>query len=68
MLMEPVDLEYGLSSMGVTEMREDGESKDCERWTRILGEGVLGGAGRRAAMSTRTLMLGIRGSKLRVYM
>lgn len=40
--MALVDLEYGESSMGVTEMREEGESKDCERWMRIFGEGVRG--------------------------
>jgi hypothetical protein len=48
--MEPVDFEYGLSSMGVTDMREEGESKDWERWMRILGEGVRGGAAWRAAI------------------
>lgn len=31
--------------MGVTDMREEGEEvKDWERWMRILGEGVRGGA------------------------
>ena len=29
--------------MGVTLMREEGESKDCDLWMRILGEGVLSG-------------------------
>lgn len=31
MMIEPVDLEYGESSIGVTEILDDGESKDCER-------------------------------------
>lgn len=39
----PVDLEHGDSSIGVTVMREEGESKDCARM-RTFGEGVLGGA------------------------
>lgn len=43
-----VDFEYGESSMGVTEMRDEGESKDCERWIRILGDGVRSGAANRA--------------------
>lgn len=30
-MMEPADFEYGESSMGVTLMREEGESKDWER-------------------------------------
>jgi hypothetical protein len=50
MEMEPVDFEYGLSSMGVTEMREEGESKDWERCMRTLGEGVRGGAARSSAI------------------
>ena len=32
--------------MGVTEPREEGESKDWERWKRIFGEGVRGGGGK----------------------
>jgi hypothetical protein len=38
-----VDLEKGDSSIGVTLMRDDGESKDCDRM-RTLGDGVRGGA------------------------
>ena len=41
--MALADLEYGESSIGVMLMREEGESKDWERWMRILGEGVRGG-------------------------
>jgi hypothetical protein len=40
--MEPVDLEKGDSSIGVTLMRDEGESKDCARM-RTLGDGVRGG-------------------------
>lgn len=39
-----VDFEYGESSMGVTDIRDEGESNDCDRCIRILGEGVRGGA------------------------
>lgn len=42
-LMAPVDLLKGDSSIGVTLMRDEGESKDCARM-RTLGEGVRGGA------------------------
>jgi hypothetical protein len=42
-LIEPVDFEYGESSIGVTLIRDEGESKDCDRM-RTLGEGVRGGA------------------------
>ena len=54
MLMLPVDLEKGDSSMGVEALSlviDEGESKenDCERM-RTLGLGVRGGAARRAAM------------------
>jgi hypothetical protein len=49
--MEPVDLENGESSIGVTLTRDEGESKDCDR-IRTLGEGVRGG-GRRVAMMQR---------------
>jgi hypothetical protein len=38
----PVDFEHGDSSIGVTLIRDEGESKDCERM-RTLGEGVRGG-------------------------
>jgi hypothetical protein len=41
--------------MGVTLMRDEGESKDCERWMRILGEGVRGGGAIRAAMRAAML-------------
>jgi hypothetical protein len=50
--MEPVDLEKGESSIGVTLIREEGESKDWDR-IRTLGEGVRGGGGRRVAMVQR---------------
>jgi len=39
----PTDLEKGDSSIGVTLMRDEGESNDCAR-IRTLGDGVLGGA------------------------
>ena len=42
-MIEPVDFEYGESSIGVTLIRDEGESKDCDRM-RTLGEGVRGGA------------------------
>ena len=42
-MMALADLEYGESSMGVIVILEEGESNDCERWIRILGEGVRGG-------------------------
>lgn len=41
--MAPVDFEKGDSSIGVTLMRDEGESKDCARM-RTLGDGVRGGA------------------------
>jgi hypothetical protein len=41
--IDPVDLENGDASNKVTPMRDDGESKDCER-IRTLGDGVRGGA------------------------
>lgn len=41
--MALVDFEHGDSSIGVTLIREEGESKDCDRM-RTLGDGVLGGA------------------------
>lgn len=55
MLMLPVDLEYGDSSIGVDALSlviEDGESKenDCDRM-RTFGLGVRGGGAKRAAMS-----------------
>jgi len=40
--MKLADLEYGDSSIGVTLIREEGESKDCERWILTFGEGVRG--------------------------
>jgi hypothetical protein len=40
--IDPVDLEYGESSIGVTLMRDEGESKDCARM-RTFGDGVLSG-------------------------
>lgn len=49
--------------MGVTLTRDDGEPNDCERWMRILGEGVLGGADIWAAMANK----GSGGSVLGVY-
>jgi hypothetical protein len=39
----PVDLEKGDSSIGVTLIRDEGESKDCDRM-RTFGDGVRGGA------------------------
>jgi hypothetical protein len=39
----PVDLENGDCSIGVTLIRDEGESKDCDRM-RTVGEGVRGGA------------------------
>jgi hypothetical protein len=41
--IDPVDLEKGDSSIGVTLMRDEGESNDCARM-RTLGDGVRGGA------------------------
>lgn len=41
--IEPVDLENGDSSIGVTLMRDEGESKDMDRM-RTFGDGVRGGA------------------------
>jgi hypothetical protein len=37
----PVDFEKGDSSIGVTLIRDEGESKDCDRM-RTFGEGVRG--------------------------
>jgi hypothetical protein len=51
--MALVDLEYGESSIGVMEKRDEGESKDCERWMRIFGEGVRGGSVHRVDMVAR---------------
>jgi hypothetical protein len=48
--MKLADLEYGDSSIGVTLIREEGESKDCERWILTFGEGVRGGGQARAAI------------------
>lgn len=50
--MALVDLEYGESSIGVTEKRDEGDSKDCERWMRIFGDGVRGGSVHRVAILT----------------
>ena len=55
MLILPVDLENGDSSIGVDALSlviDDGESKenDCERM-RTFGLGVRGGAARRAAIT-----------------
>jgi hypothetical protein len=41
--IDPVDLEKGDASNRVTPMRDEGESKDCDRM-RTLGDGVRGGA------------------------
>jgi hypothetical protein len=54
--MKLADLEYGDSSIGVTLIREEGESKDCERWILTFGEGVRGGGQTRAAMLTVSLI------------
>lgn len=51
------DLEYGESSMGVTLMREEGESKDWERWMRTFGEGVRGGGAKVVISMDRCVML-----------
>lgn len=40
--MVPVDFEHGDSSIGVTLMRDEGESKDCDLM-RTFGDGVRGG-------------------------
>jgi hypothetical protein len=42
-MIAPVDFEKGDSSIGVTLMRDEGESKLCARM-RTLGDGVRGGA------------------------
>jgi hypothetical protein len=49
--MKSADLENGDSSIGVTLIREEGESKLWERWILILGEGVRGGGRASDAMA-----------------